>query len=185
MPLTCGSACGDRWFRTGTGSLKGSGVGAFWGIRCRDSGLPTDAGVLSRAARDIRSLGNPVHRITGMAYRGNGGCKSFRWGGELHHHFTPAVHGPQSAPPDDRHQGWHDHPMHTGEMKWKLTARGPGLVGIRLDQVLGVVFSPIRMRLKTRKRPGLGAICEHQGPDTAGGSTHHRRPVRMANNVLT
>ena len=59
--------------------------------------------------------------------------------------------------------GMTDHPMHTGGMKWKLTARGPGLVGIRLAQVLGVVLSPIRYAVEDREAVRLGGHLRAAG----------------------
>lgn len=145
-----------------TGTIAGAAAGV--------SGLPTDASARSKAARDSRSLGNPVHWIPGMADQENGSCKWFRWGGEPHNHSTPAAHGPQSASPCGCHQGRHAPPDANWWDETRILCRRPsGLVGPRLTQVGGCLF-PIGVRLKTRKLSELWAICEQQGPNPAGGS---------------
>ena len=56
----------------------------------------------------------------------------------------------------------------------RLKPGGPGLV--ENDRPRWRELSvPTGMRLKTRKLPGLRAICRQQGPDTDGGSARHWR----------
>lgn len=119
--------------------------------------------------------GLPVHRIPDMAYQENGGGRSFRWGSELHDHFTSAAHGLQSAPPCGCHQGRHAPPDAHRWDETRILCRRPWPCWNATDPGVEGCCVPIGVWLKIRKRLGLCAICEQQGPDTAGGSVHHCR----------
>ena len=43
------------------------------------------------------------------------------------HHFTPAIHGPQSTPPGGHHQGWHDLPDAHGGVNTETVCQKPWL----------------------------------------------------------